>query len=311
MRQTARFLLLVFAFTVPWEYSLDLGEPLGNMARIAGLLLLLAALPAVFQAGRLRTPGALQVLTLALFLWFCCSYFWTVDPGATLIRIRAYFQEMMVVWLAWEFVDTPAELRNLLRGTVAGSWVLAILTLAAFRSPEALAAGQIRFAAYGQDPNDMARFLDLAFPLAALLFECDRRWPVRLLGLGYLPIGLIAVLLTASREGFLAAVIALAGSAVLLARGHPRRLVAGAFVHLEEGACEYDCLEPLRLHSLDNGAEVIGILGDSGRDIEVEAAVIANPRRMMTEDVKLSGCNEIQKRRAAERTIVYYLSYFT
>jgi len=229
MRQTARFLLLVFAFTVPWEYSLDLGEPLGNMARIAGLLVLLAALPAVFQAGRLRTPGALQVLTLALFLWFCCSYFWTVDPGATLIRIRAYFQEMMVVWLAWEFVDTPAELRNLLRGTVAGSWVLAILTLAAFRSPEALAAGQIRFAAYGQDPNDMARFLDLAFPLAALLFECDRRWPVRLLGLGYLPIGLIAVLLTASREGFLAALIALAGSGVILAHHHPRRVLAAVF----------------------------------------------------------------------------------
>src|ERR1039458_5628902 len=85
-------------------------------------------------------------------------------------------------------------------------------------SPEAVAAGQIRFAAAGQDPNDVARFLDLGFPLAALLFVSERRWPSRLLALGYLPLGLFAVLLTASRGGFLAAVVALVGCSILLAR---------------------------------------------------------------------------------------------
>ena len=58
MRRVAWVLLLLFAFAIPWEYSLDLGEPLGNVARIAGLLTLLAAVPAVFEAGRMRTPGA-------------------------------------------------------------------------------------------------------------------------------------------------------------------------------------------------------------------------------------------------------------
>ncbi len=112
---------------------------------------------------------------------------------------------------------------------MAGSWVLALLTLAAFRSPEAIAAGQIRFAAYGQDPNEVARFLDLGFPLAALLLNCERRWPARLMALGFFPLGLVAVLLTASREGFLAAVIALGGSVLLLTRGHARRVVAAVF----------------------------------------------------------------------------------
>ena len=229
MRRVAWVLLLLFAFAIPWEYSLDLGVPLGNAARIAGLLVLLAAIPAVLEAGRMRTPGAFWWLTLALFLWFCCSYFWTIDPLATLERMRGYFQEMMIVWLVWEFADTPADLRALLRATIAGSWVLALLTLAAFRSPEAFAAGQIRFAAYGFDPNEVARFLDLGFPLAALLLTCERRWPARLMALGFFPLGLVAVLLTASREGFLAAVIALAGSAVLLTRGRPRRVVAAVF----------------------------------------------------------------------------------
>ncbi|MGB8029317.1 MAG: O-antigen ligase family protein [Terracidiphilus sp.] len=229
MRRTAWILLLLFAFAIPWEYSLDLGGPLGNAARVAGLMVLLAAVPAVLQAGRMRAPGAFWWLTLALFLWFCCSYLWTIDSTATLEKIRGYFQEMMIVWLMWELADTPADLRSLLRATVAGSWVLALLTLAAFSSPEAIAAGQVRFAAYGQDPNEVARFLDLGFPLAALLVNCERRWLPRLLALGFFPLGILAVLLTASREGFLAAVIGLAGSLVLLTRGRARRAAAAAF----------------------------------------------------------------------------------
>src|SRR5664279_4514093 len=225
MRKAAWALLLLFAFTIPWEYSLDLGVPIGNVCRIAGLLLLLAAL----QAGRVRTPGPVQWMVLAFYLWFCCSYFWTIEPVATLVMMRAYFQVMMVVWLVWEFAESPRDLRSLLRAYVAGSWVLAALTLSNFASPEAIAAGQIRFAAYGQDPNDVARFLDLGFPLAALLLNGESRWPGRLLALGYLPLGLVAVVLTASRGGLLAAVVALAGCGILLSRSHPRTVLAGLF----------------------------------------------------------------------------------
>ena len=103
MRRIAWILLLLFAFAIPWEYSLELGEPLGNIARVVGLLLLLVAIPAVLQAGGIRTPGVMQGLVLALYLWFCCTYFWTIEPLVTLVRMRGYFQEMMIVWLVWEF----------------------------------------------------------------------------------------------------------------------------------------------------------------------------------------------------------------
>lgn len=232
MRRIAWGLLLLFAFAIPWEYSMDLGEPLGNIARIVGLLLLLVAIPAVLQAGQLRTPGPLLGLVLAFYLWLCCTYLWTIASQATLARIRGNFQEMMIVWLVWEFAESAQDLRALLRAYVAGSWVLAILTLANLASPEAIAAGQIRFAATGQDPNDVARFLDLGFPLAALLLNSESRWPARLLALGYLPLGLGAVLLTASRGGFLAAIVAVTGSGLLLAQGHPCRVLSGALALL-------------------------------------------------------------------------------
>lgn len=226
MRRIAWALLILFVFTIPWEYSLVLPAPLGNVARIAGLLVLLAAVPAVLQAGRLRTPGAMQWLVLAFYLWFCCTFFWTLDPLTTEIKMRGYFQEMMIVWLVWEFVESPRDLRTMLRAWVAGSWVLALLTIANFASVEAIAAAQIRFAATGQDPNDVARFLDLGLPLAALLFRCEERWAARLMALGYLPLGLLAVLLTASRGGFVAAVAALAGCAIVLGRGQAKTAAA-------------------------------------------------------------------------------------
>jgi len=235
MRRIAWVLLLLFAFSVPWEYSLDLGAPFGNIARIAGLFLLIAAVPAVLQAGCFRRPGPLQWLTLAFYLWFCVSFFWTTVPDATLMKLRGYFQEMMIVWLIWEFGESARDVRNLMRAWLAGSWVLAALTIANFASFDPSSADQIRFAASGQDPNDVARFLDLGFPIAALLLDGRERWTGKLLAVGYLPIGIVCVLLTASRGGFLAAIVAMAGSAVLLIRRFRKGLL-GAILALPVGA---------------------------------------------------------------------------
>ena len=226
MRRAAWFLLLIFVFTIPWEFSLDFGEPFGNIARIAGLVLLAATVPAVLLEGRIRTPGTIQGLTFAFFLWSCCSCLWTIDHTATLMRMRGDLQVIMIVWLVWEFACSADDLRHLLRAFVAGSWVLAALTLASLASPDA--SSQIRFVAEGQDPNDVARFLDLGLPLAALLLDAESHWAGKLLAFGYLPVGLLGVMLTASRGGFLAALVAIAGCTLLIARSHVRAAAAMA-----------------------------------------------------------------------------------
>ncbi|HEX8811432.1 MAG TPA: O-antigen ligase family protein, partial [Terracidiphilus sp.] len=233
MRTATWVLLVAFTFAVPWEYSLDFGEPVGNVARVIGAVLLLVTIPAVLQAGRVRrpgltSPGIVQWLVLALFLWYCCSVFWSIDRDATLDRLRGAFQVWMAVWLLWELVEKPQDLRVLMRAFVAGSWVLAVLTLVNFVSPEA--SDQARFAADGQDPNDVARFLVMGLPLAALLVNAERRWWARLLAFGYLPLGSLALLLTGSREGLLAGIAALAGCGVLLFRRRPERLVPAFFL---------------------------------------------------------------------------------
>ena len=222
MQRIVSILLVLYAFAVPWQYALDLGEPLGNVARIIGLLLLAASIPALLARRRWSRPHPLMLLVLALFLYLSATYLWSIDPLATLDKIRAYFQVMMIVWIAGEFVERPALFRHLLRAMLLGSLVLCALTFAGFLSASAAAsAEQARFTASGQDPNDIARFLDLIFPIAAYLIAIERSLWTRLLAALYFPLGLLAVLLTASRGGFLGSVVALLAAAVLFLRWRP------------------------------------------------------------------------------------------
>ncbi len=227
MRKAARVLLLIYVFTIPWEYSLDLGEPFGNIARIVGLLLLTAAISAMLLAGKMHMPNTLQWLVLAMYLWFTCTCFWSVEPMTAAAKLRGYVQEMMVVWFLWEFATSQCDLRAILRMWLAGSWVLAALTIANLFSAAAIAGRPERFAAAGQDPNDVARFLDLGFPIAALLLDWEPRWTGRALAIGYFPVGVAAVLLTASRGGFLAVLVAMIGCVAVLYRNHFRAVVIG------------------------------------------------------------------------------------
>jgi O-antigen ligase len=167
-----------------------------------------------------------QVLVLAFFIWLCCSCFWTVEPADTLRTLRGNFQELMIVWLVWELVETPGGLRNVLRAYIAGAWVLAVLTIASFAFPAS--PDQVRFVAQGQDPNDVARFLDFGLPMAALLLGSEPRWPGKLIAVGYMPVGLFGALLTASRSGLLAALVALVGCGLVLQRNHPRTFAGAA-----------------------------------------------------------------------------------
>jgi O-antigen ligase len=230
MRSLARWLLLLFSFTIPWEYSLDLGAPWGNIARITGLLLSFVAGLAVLRSGRMRKPGPLQWLALALCLWFCCSYYWSVAPYISAMKLRGYLQEMMLIWLVWELMESQNDLRNLVRAWLAGSWVLALATIAAFLMRDPGSEEQIRFVATGQDPNDVARFLSLGIPVAAFLLLGHERRPLRFLAVGYIPLAFASVLLTGSRSGTLVAAIALTGCVAILWRRNPGALISASLM---------------------------------------------------------------------------------
>lgn len=228
MRRVAWALLLVLTFAIPWEYSLDFGEPFGNLARIAVIGVVLALVPAILKDGQFRTPGVLQIVGLGLLLWFCVSCLWTIDIAESMRQLRGYFQEIVIVWLVWELVGNPKQLRWVLRAYVAGAGVLAALTIINFvfaSNPE-----QIRFKAAGQDPNDVARFLNLGLPLAGLLAGSEAGRFGKLLAGAYLPIGALGILLTASRSGLICGAISLMGCVALFFFNNRRALASGVAI---------------------------------------------------------------------------------
>ena len=231
MRNATWVLLVLFVFAIPWEYSLDAGAPFGHIARILGIATVAMAVPAMLRAGKFRTLNTTHWLVLALYLWFCCTYFWTATPHETLVHLRGYAQEMMLVWLVWEFAETAKKLQLLLRAWLAGSWLLAILTIAGFVFSASLETDQVRFVATGQDPNDVARFLVFGFPIAWTLLESTEPRVWRAVWWLYFPVGAAAVLLTASRSGLLMAIVALGGCGVVAFRNHAKSvIVMGATV---------------------------------------------------------------------------------
>lgn len=225
MRRIAWMLLLLLVFALPWEYSLDLGPPWGDVARLAALALLAALLPAILQSGRMRPPKTFHIAVLLWLLWLCCSALWSIAPRTTAARLPGYFEETMIAWFLWELVESDADIAMVLRAYVAGAAVLAFLTFANFAWPQS--PDQVRFVPVGQDPNDVARYLVLSLPLAAWLLNEAKANGQRLLLIALLPFITIAVLLTASRGGFLACAFSLISCGLVLWRQHLRIVLAG------------------------------------------------------------------------------------
>lgn len=226
-----RWLILAYVFAVPWEYSLDLGEPWGNIARVIGLLLIATAVLAALERGSFQRWQPLQWLILLFMFFWVLSALWSLDSATTVEKIRGILQTNVMALVIWEFSTEPQDLCNLLRAVTAGSLVLAALTILNFTNPSAYAVDQLRYVAVGQDPNDVARFLDLVLPLAACSLRLEKTALWRLPALCYLPFGLLAVLLTASRGGAVAASCALLGAAIVLSYGHARRaFIAAPFI---------------------------------------------------------------------------------
>ena len=192
--------LWVQVFVLPWELFFFF-PGIGTLGRFAGIVALSLGLFDVLRRGRPRPLTRFHVL-IGLFVWWAgMSIFWSVDPHATYQRLWTYVQLALLTWLIWEFARTPDRQSDLLQAYVLGAYVSAFDTLGHFLSGTMVTTD--RFAATGFNPNDLGFTLVLAIPMAWYLALARRGKVTLWLNLLYLPIGMIAVLLTASRGAFI------------------------------------------------------------------------------------------------------------
>lgn len=199
-------LVCALVISIPWEKSLWL-PGVGTFTRLLGALALLAVAAAVVARRSIRRPNLALVLAFTFAAWEALTYAWSIARPATAERAATFLQLVLMLWLIWECVRTPARQVALVRAYVAGAAIASALTIG--RYVRGLETYYRRYAAPGFDPNDLALTVVLAIPLALYLSSRERgawAWMCRLSA----ALVITAVLLTASRTALVVSVIGFA-----------------------------------------------------------------------------------------------------
>ena len=204
----------LFVFSVPWERTVHVPGA-GAAGSVFGAVAFALMIASLFQGGRIRLRRPALVLPImALFVaWSALTYFWSIQPGATLGRTATYAQLFLMVWLIWQVSRGERDFEIHLQAFVLGcSVAIGAVFLNFVRGDATVVAswsGLTRFSFAGGDPNYLALTIVLGIPMAWLLVL---REPSRLRGflnMAYIPLAVVVVGLTGSRGGTISALIAL------------------------------------------------------------------------------------------------------
>ena len=208
MSNAAFWSLWCFVFVLPWDKFI-LMPVLGSIPRLVGLAASAVGVVHVLARRRVRPLSWFHLFAILFVLWAGVSAFWSIDPQATRVRFLTYLQLVVLVWLIWEIAWSPERQRALLQAYVLGVSFAAGVTIHTYLLGVPALEGT-RFTAFSFNVNELGMTLALGLPMAwyLSLSQPHQRfaWIWRL----YLPLGVTAILLTASRGAFLAALVALA-----------------------------------------------------------------------------------------------------
>jgi|SRR5688572_30639777 len=159
---------------------------------------------------------AWSVVTLPVSYW----------PGGSVTFLTGlYVKTLALFWLVCEVVDTRARLRRLVWALALMGAVPAAVTLSNYVGGTLRGERVLGYeTALGSNPNDVALLLTMLLPLALALFALERRPALRALLAAVAALDAAAVIVTFSRGGFLALLVALA---LALAVGRTRLATPG------------------------------------------------------------------------------------
>jgi O-antigen ligase len=208
MRRLSQYLLLAFVFSVPWQGAIVLGGS-RTMSSLLGVVALFLTLVACIADNRIVRPPAFIVAALAFVSWEIATYGWSVDPASTLSRGLTLIQVLAFVWLVTELCTNERERVQLMQAFVIGCIAVCFILIWAYMSGQYM--DSYRYAPSSFNVNESADTIAVGIIMAFLCNTYRRRGLLYWCNIGYIPLGLFAVLLTASRSGFVATCIAMTG----------------------------------------------------------------------------------------------------
>jgi O-antigen ligase len=208
LNQAAFLVTLVFIFTIPWQ-NFILIDGIGTLARGFGFLTMGVSFIAILQEGRIRSVGVGFAFMCLFVLNVALSFYWSLSSPETLTRILTYIQLLAMVFILVQWIDSEERYLWILQAYVFGAGVLGTDVVRAY-----LAFGDVesavRFTAQNFNANEVAAFLVIGIPIAWYLTTSLTHNRILLwLNWAAVPFFSICTLLTASRGGVLALIVAL------------------------------------------------------------------------------------------------------
>ncbi len=223
MSAIAYWLTWLFVFALPWENAVSVIPGTAIVTKVTGALSLAAALGAMVMSGRLRRWHPMHLAGLLFLIWSGGELFLSHTGTRLPYKYTTYAQLFAVMLILWEIAPSWSRLTGLMTSYMFGAYVAAVATLMLYRQE---ARELNRFAAVESDPNSLAMTLALALPMAWYLGMTARNPILRWVSRCYIAVGLVAIGLTASRGGMVAATVALMIVPLTMTRLSPGRLIA-------------------------------------------------------------------------------------
>ncbi len=233
MSTIAYLALWLFVFALPWENGVTIIPGTAIVTKATGALALATAVGATLFSARLRRWHQMHLIGLLFLIWAGAELF-VLHSGTRLpYKDPTYLQLFAVLWIIWEVAPSRSRVIGLMTAYVLGGYVVAVATILQYRE----AGTKLnRFTALESDPNSLAMTLALALPMAWYLSVTYRSPVLRWVCRSFLAAGLVAIGLTASRGGMVAATVALMIVPLTMTKLSPGRLIAAVAVLAITGA---------------------------------------------------------------------------
>lgn len=219
----AMLFLCLFVMVIPVD---GLVSPGGiPLLKLSGLLSFAATLLLLINGMSLRGDGGFIFITLLFICWVIFSFLWTTMPvdyqHAQAINsqqsLKANLYLLGVVLMMFQLVRSERDLLAVFTAYLLGCGWLIVIFLDGYEP----GVTTVRYGLEGLDANEMTIILSIAIPLAVYLTLWGRFVVLRLVGLLYLPVAMLAILATGSRTGVIVMLVAALSLLPLLLKAHP------------------------------------------------------------------------------------------
>ena len=208
MRKITYNISLLFIFIIPWENFIVL-ENFGTISRIIGFLLIGLWFLTVVSTNRVKKLHPFHVIVIFFLFWQFFTVLWSADPSSTMVRVTTQLQLVIFLILIWDLYDNDIQLLQGLQAYVFGSYI----TIASIYQNYLLGffESHYRTSALGFNLNDASLILAIGIPIAWYLtiYSNPKAYILRWINYLYIPVSVVAILLTGSRTSLFALIPAL------------------------------------------------------------------------------------------------------